>query len=188
MINWQDYQQKHYGLTPNYLVMYVINHYNIKKAIDLGCGSGNETVFMIRKGINVLAIDQELNENFILNRLKKKEKQLVTLTKTTFDNMSLPVTDFIVACFSLDFCNQDCYKKAFEKIKSSLTKNGKLAITFFGEKQESTPFALKHTVLEIQEILAEFTIIKWKEKYYQNEKTNLWWHYYEVIAEKMSKA
>ena len=51
---------------------YFTNHVEI---IDLGCGSGNETVYMLNHGIKVLAVDRQLNEQYILDRVDDSIKE-----------------------------------------------------------------------------------------------------------------
>ena len=46
---------------------------NSGKAIELGCGAGNDTVYLIKNNWKVLAIDRENVEERIAKRLNYKE-------------------------------------------------------------------------------------------------------------------
>ena len=69
MKDWTNYQNETYGDNVCKLLIEFLDNYKIDNAIDLGCGSGNETVYMIKNGIKVLAIDRQLNQDFILDTL-----------------------------------------------------------------------------------------------------------------------
>ena len=81
MKDWTNYQIKTCGDAVCSLLIEFLDNHKIDNAIDLGCGSGNETVYMIKNGIKVLAIDRQLNQDFILNRLSKDEKNWFHLKK-----------------------------------------------------------------------------------------------------------
>lgn len=74
MKDWTNYQTKTYGDDVCKLLIDFLDKYKVDNAIDLGCGSGNETVYMVKSGIEILAIDRQLNKDFILNRLSNDEK------------------------------------------------------------------------------------------------------------------
>ena len=74
MKNWTNYQSKTYGYDVCKLLIEFLDKYKVDNAVDLGCGSGNETVYMVKHGIKVLAIDRQLNRDFILKRLSEDEK------------------------------------------------------------------------------------------------------------------
>ena len=60
--DWSNYQERTYNDDVCKLLKYFLNNYKVANAVDLGCGSGNETVYMIKNGINVTAIDRQLNK------------------------------------------------------------------------------------------------------------------------------
>ena len=68
MKNWSNYQSKTYNDDVCNLLVEFLDTYSVTDAIDLGCGSGNESVYMIKNGIKVLSVDRQLNEKYILDR------------------------------------------------------------------------------------------------------------------------
>lgn len=49
MEDWIKYQEKTYNNQVSNLLVEFLENYKISSSIDLGCGSGNETVYMIKK-------------------------------------------------------------------------------------------------------------------------------------------
>lgn len=87
MKDWTNYQNEAYGDDVCKLLIEFLDNYKIDNAIDLECGSGNETVYMVKNGIKVLAIDRQLNQDFILNRLSDSGKQLISFKKSSFEDV-----------------------------------------------------------------------------------------------------
>ena len=87
MENWTSYQNRTYNNDVCKLLIYFLKNYKINNAIDLGCGSGNETVYMIKNGVKVEAIDRQLNKEFILNRLNDKEKEKISFLEQEFESI-----------------------------------------------------------------------------------------------------
>lgn len=87
MKDWTNYQNETYGDDVCKLLIEFLDNYKIDNAINLGCGSGNETVYMVKNGIKVLAIDRQLNQDFILNRLSDSGKQLISFKKSSFEDV-----------------------------------------------------------------------------------------------------
>ena len=124
MTYWEEYQKLTYNEPPASNIVEFLKHQNPKTAIDLGCGSGNETVYMVKKGINVTAIDLYLNKNYILDRLTDEEKKRVTFIEGDFEKIDFPKVDVILANYCLSFCNADNFEKVWQKIYDSLNEHG----------------------------------------------------------------
>ena len=47
MKDWSNYQNSTYGNNVSNLLINFLNNHNVSNAIDLGCGSGNDTLYLI---------------------------------------------------------------------------------------------------------------------------------------------
>ena len=160
------------------------------KAIDIGCGAGNETVYLIKNGWNVISIDKENVEERISKRLNTEELNRFKFQKRNFENMQLEEADLIVANYSLSFCYKQEFDEMWKTIKKNICKDGYFVGDFFGindswNKAESNmTFFTKEQVLNLFD---EFDIVKFNEV----EKEGLTglgnmkhWHIFNIIAKK----
>lgn len=173
-------------------VEYFVNNIKCRsgKAIELGCGAGNDTVFLIKNNWIVLAIDKEDVKERIAKRLNNEEREKFRFQKQNFESLKLEKNNLILANYSLSFCNKNNFKELWNKINDSLLKDGYFVGNFFGNndewkstKQEMT-FLTKRQVIEL---FKNFEIIKFKE-FEKDDFTALGkmkhWHIFDVIAKK----
>lgn len=119
--------QKYYYNTENALphpmVKKVIDM-NIKpeNAIDLGCGAGKDTIYLIKNGWNVLAIDKEDTKQIISSKLDNDEIKKFRFARQNFENIKLEKTKLLVANFSIPFCKKECFNQFWNKIVDSILK------------------------------------------------------------------
>ena len=189
MKDWTSYQNKTYNNDVCKLLVYFLKNYKIDNAIDLGCGSGNETVYMIKNGIKVTAIDRQLNKNFILERLKDKEKENISFSEQDFESIQLEKTDAVTAFFSIPFCNPEHFGELWDKIYNSLNMNGYFVGQLFGDRDDWKDNKLINTFTmgEVKAYLKRYKILKLDEIEYIRESDNKKWHYYNLIAKKEVK-
>ena len=119
--------QKYYVNTENALPHKNIQEFitqqpNAGKAIDLGCGAGRDTIFLIKNNWNVLAIDKENTENIISEKLEQEELLRFKFLQQEFENIKLDETDLVLANFSIPFCNKDYFDKFWKHITDSISK------------------------------------------------------------------
>ena len=186
MKDWTNYQNKTYGDDACKLIIDFLDKYKVDSAIDLGCGSGNETVYMIKNGIKVLAIDRQLNKDFILNRLSDSEKQLISFKESSFEDVELPRTNLLTAFFSIPFCNPNNFDELWNKIYNSIEDNGYFVGQLFGDRDAWNVVDSINTfpIDKVKEYLKKFKIIKLEEVEYVRESDNKKWHFYDIIAQK----
>lgn len=106
------------------------------RAADLGAGTGRDTLFLLQKGWNVLAIDAEqLSIDIILNRVDASYLDNLAVVVSPFSEMILPPElDLINASYSLPFCQSQDFPQCWKMIIDQLAIGGRFAGQFFGEK------------------------------------------------------
>ena len=94
--------------------------------LDLGCGSGNDTLYLIKKGKEVISCDQSSNaiENIKKNFLKVYDTKCFDM----LDGMPFKdnLFDIIIADLCLHYFREDDTFRILNEIKRVLTKNGYL--------------------------------------------------------------
>lgn len=163
---------------------------NSGKAIELGCGAGNDTVYLIKNNWKVLAIDRENVEERITKRLNDKELEKFTFQQQNFESLELEKNNLIVANYCLPFGNKNKFEELWNKIESSITNEGYFVGNFFGTNDGWNGIKKEMIFLsreQIMELFNEFEIILFKE----TEKDALTglgkmkhWHIFDVIAKK----
>lgn len=163
---------------------------NSGKAIELGCGAGNDTVYLIKNNWKVLAIDRENVEERIAKRLNDKELEKFTFQQQNFESLELEKNNLIVANYCLPFCNKNKFEELWNKIESSIDDGGYFIGNFFGTNDGWNGIKKEMIFLSREQIMVlfnEFEIILFKE----TEKDALTglgrmkhWHIFDVIAKK----
>ncbi len=171
------------------LVEFIKNNKNIKEAIDLGCGAGRDTKFLIKEGINVTAIDRIDVAKYLNNGLTEEERLRLNFIQSKFDDVNLPKADLIISYESLPFSNINSIKALIDKIKNALNDNGYFLCNFFGNN-DSWNENKKITFLEkeeIEDLLKDFKILRLNEVE-KDGKTAMHqikhWHVFWIIAKK----
>lgn len=104
------------------------------KAIDLGCGAGRDTVFLIKNNWDVVSVDKENTSQFIIEKLSKQELNKFEFIQSDFENMVLPKNNLLVANYSIPFCDKEKFKDVWNKIVLSIELNRILCWKFFWRK------------------------------------------------------
>lgn len=192
MRNIEKYYDNTESENPRNNVQYFIDKIkcNPSNAIELGCGAGNDTVYLIKNNWNVLAIDREDVEERISNRLNPKEIEMFRFQRQNFETLELEKTNLIIANYCLPFCNKDKFEELWNKIKMSILDKGYFIGNFFGindswnNSKSEMIFLSREQVMELFE---DFEIIIFKE-IEKDALTGLGkmkhWHIFDVIAKK----
>src|SRR5574344_194905 len=135
----------------------VINFVNLeikpKNAIELGCGAGRDTKYLIQNGWKVLAIDRENVLTILTQKLNNQEQKNFRFKKQKFENLELELTNLIVANFSLPFCNKNSFNKMWKTVQISILPNGYFVGNFFGVNDEWVKIKPEMIFLEKQQVL-----------------------------------
>lgn len=158
--------------------------------IDLGCGAGRDSKFLIKNGWKVIAIDKEDTEKMIRSSLQEEEQNYLKFIKQDFENnIILQSCNLLVANSSLSFCNRKNFDDLWNKIVDSISKDGYFVGNFFGinDSWANRPNMAFFTKEEVIKLFSSFEIINFKEVA-KNGKTALGvekhWHVFNVIAKK----
>jgi SAM-dependent methyltransferase len=173
------------------LSLFEAENVKVKRAIDLGCGTGLDTIELLSKGWFVTAIDK--NEA-ILNKLAaevgNKYPEHLVLIGSSFENVQLPVANLINASFALPFCRPEKFSLVWDHIKESLPKGGRFAGHFFGLR-DSWAGNEGISCFKKEEINSFFDGFK-MEAFEEIEKTGKTitgtgknWHVFHLVAKKL---
>ena len=192
MRDWENFHEITNNKPPRKNIVHFIENYKINgKAIDLGCGSGCDTVFLIKNNWNVLAIDSSNVEERIREKLSNEEQEKLDFEVQKFEELKLIKCDLLISNNSLPFCNKKYFYKMWKEVHASIKVNGYFVGNFFGINDEwNTPNDFR-TFLKKEEIIKlfnDFEILEIEEV----EKDRLTaegilkhWHTIEVIAKKI---
>lgn len=187
MMNWKKYQSDTYENKVNSLLIEFLDKYKINTAIDLGCGCGNESVYLLKKDIKVVCIDSLLNKSYILDRLGSDEVENVSFIESSFEEVNLPKTDALMAFFSIPFCPPDKFDLLWDKIYECIEKDGYFVGQLFGNRdawrhrKDINTFSIKTA----KKYLERYEVLKFEEVEYVSENHNKKWHFYNIIAKKI---
>lgn len=125
-----SFERKYYEKTnicrENKLLTKLFNEYdvNIKNALDIGCGAGKDTYFLIKRGIYTTAIDKENTQEFVFSKLDESDLIKLLYKKIDVLDFNFQKYDLVNAMNSLSFLPQDKFKEVWEKIINSIENSG----------------------------------------------------------------
>lgn len=159
-----------------------------KDAIDIGCGAGNDTMCLLKKGFKVTAIDSDLRVKGILEDRAEEYCENLDIVIGDFSKVELHSADLIFANFSLFFV-RDNFTTFVKGILKNVNQNGFFVGNFIGKEDHWAKSKTKSTI-EKEELLKIFKGFKIhyfsEEKYIKDtiSKKDKRWHVYTVIAQK----
>lgn len=196
---WDEYYQNTLNVTKPQYTLWLANYYfeSEKKsaglAVDLGTGTGKDTLYLLEKGWKVLALDAEqLSIDILLNRVNDQQRKLLEVMVSPFSDMKLPDNvDLINASYSLPFNKPEEFPACWQNIIDHLAIGGRFSGQFFGENDEWAydPALTIHTQEQMQQLFSD----QFEIEYLQIEEGLLptaagamkHWHVFHVIAKKI---
>jgi SAM-dependent methyltransferase len=141
--NWEAYYQKTGARQPRETLLFALEKFEIEnpdseqplKAIDLGCGNGRDTVELLRRGWQVLAVDSQQSAiDGLLSRQEVDENVLLETITSRFEKISLPESDLINASFSLPLVSPLDFPDLWDRMLTSLTPGGRISCQLYGDR------------------------------------------------------
>ena len=189
---WSEFQKKMTGIPPRPILLKVLELFDNFKgyAVELGCGSGGDTIHLINSGWKVCAIDGTANgfEN-IRAAISKDKLSDVEFIHANFENLTIPDADLIYSSYSIPFCRKEAFDPFWSKIVKAIKVGGRFAGHLFGEQDGWINFINNITLktkAEIIDLFKGFNIEYFDELCEDRLSSNgngiKRWHVFEIIA------
>jgi trans-aconitate methyltransferase len=192
---WENYYTNISGRPPRDLLIDVLGRFDAgaglpRRAIDLGCGDGTETAFLLANGWHVLAIDSEpLAFQHLSAKIPSEAQERLQTQLATFETALLSPADLIYAGFSIPFCQPQSFDALWHKIVTNITPAGRFAGQLFGvhdtwaSRSDMTFF----TEQQARALFTSFEVEYFREEDEDGHSTIVGakhWHIFHIIARK----
>ncbi len=175
----------------HFLVETVSKHkFSRRNALDIGCGDGRDTFFLLNNDFTVTAIDK--NKASITEKMARFKDANLKVICDYAENVNLGSQEFDVvnAQAVLPFVDSRFISVLLENIHASLELGGYFVGQFFGVEDEwalTSQNITFHSEMDVRKLLSKFNIIKLVElkKYGFTQKNEpKFWHFFSFIAQK----
>ncbi|EKQ67160.1 Tellurite resistance protein TehB [Leptolyngbyaceae cyanobacterium JSC-12] len=194
--HWDTYYRAVEGRPPRETLLKALANFEAESvpmsprlAVDLGCGDGRDTVELLRKGWQVLAIDGEQKAfDRLLRRIEDEQRDRLQTQLMRFEALTLPsAVDLINASFCLSFCPPENFPQMWQTIVTSLKVGGRFCGQLFGDRDSWTKFPNRthHTRQQVEALLQPFKV-EWLEEEEHPGVTAIgeekYWHIFHIVA------
>ena len=193
--DWTAYYSAVEGRPPRDTLLNALDQFKAESiasgfAVDLGCGDGRDTVELLRRGWQVLAIDGEPEAIARLHdRFQHNQHNLLTRIDC-FETLTLPVSvDLINASFCLPFCPPEHFSTLWQTMVRSLRQGGRFCGQLIGELDSwsTYPNVNYHTRHQIDTLLEPFNVELLTEESHPGKTAvgeEKYWHLFHIVAQK----
>jgi 2-polyprenyl-3-methyl-5-hydroxy-6-metoxy-1,4-benzoquinol methylase len=151
-------------LAPEISLVENINYFKKGSVLDIACGDGRNTMFLLEKGFQVTGVDFS---NQALTRLKMFAKNYVRSVNTLQVDFNLPNSLEDIGVFDNIVINHyRLNRQQLSEIKNHITANGILFICGFGEKHKAENGIREEDLIQqtdSKDIKESFDLIKYIE-------------------------
>ena len=185
------------GRPPRETLRFALNRFKLepgrkasRRAVDLGCGDGRDTMEILQRGWQAIAIDGSPDAIERLVRRPGINPTNLTTQIQTFESLVLPANiDLLNAGFCLQFYPQVRFPKLWEKLVGCLRAGGRFSGQLFGDRDSWAQYSSMnfHTRHEVEELLAGFVLEFFKEEEHSDRAIlgeEKHWHTFEIVARK----
>jgi len=187
---WEDFYKITKDRPPWPLLVQAISLLRRKEyALDLGCGAGRDTRFLLDQGFKVTAVD---NVSHAIALLANFPQGRLRAVQASFEAFEFETYDLINAHFALPFTSEDRFHEVFARIKHALNADGIFVGQFFGVNDEWNTPGNQMTFLTREQAEAELKdlrILEFREEDVDShvaDGTPKHWHVFHIIAQKGS--
>jgi SAM-dependent methyltransferase len=186
---WAAYYDEYEDREPRELLVRVLRMFAPGEhlAVDLGCGSGIDTLAMLRAGWRVLATDADPEG---IRRLRARVPHglspRLSVELARMEDVELPPADLIWAGFSLFFCRPDRFGPVWSRILAAIRPDGRFAGQLLGDRDTWAPdsnissFSRRQALALFAELQIEETEEEERDGDAYTEPKH--WHVFHVVA------
>jgi tellurite methyltransferase len=186
---WTEYYEENEDRAPREMLLDVLDAFGSDEhqAVDLGCGSGIDTLAMLERGWSVFAIDAE--EEAIGRVRKRVASSLAPRLRTLVSRMEeveLPPTDLVWAGFSLFFCHPDRFNEVWQGVRRAIRPGGRFAGELLGDRDTWAPEedTSAFTIDQARALFDGFELERFEEEEEDGEACSgpKHWHVFHAVA------
>ena len=184
---WEDFYKITKDRSPWPLLVKAVSLLsNGKYALDLGCGAGRDTRFLLDQGFAVTAVDSDPHAIALLADLPQVRLRAV---HSSFEDFEFETYDLVNAHFALPFAPEDRFHEVFARIKHALTAGGIFVGQFFGVNDEWNTPGNPMTFLTREQAEAKLKglkVLEFREEDVDShvaDGTPKHWHVFHIIAQ-----
>lgn len=166
------------------------------RALELGCGAGDDAAAMLARGFRVTAVDEHRAALDALSALVRRRglARGLTVRRSKFEDLVFTpgVYELVNARYSLPFCAPKSFPMVWKGIRGSLRPGGILACQLFGPKDSflRTIGARRinaHTRARVNRLLSGL-IVHHLDEIQEDGRTaagsKKYWHVFHILAQK----
>ena len=185
---WSDYYEVNEGRAPRDQLLDVLRRFDEPgNAVDLGCGSGIDTLAMLDRGWSVLAIDAE-PEAIERLRARAGDRPALETQRSPMEDVMLPAADLVWASYSLFFCDPARFSDVWTRIRAAIRPGGRFAGELLGDRDTwaSMPERTAMPRADAEALFDGWTVERFEEEENDGEACSgpKHWHLFHVIAQK----
>jgi tellurite methyltransferase len=185
---WTQYYEANDDRPPRPMLLDVLASFPAPgDAVDLGCGSGIDTVAMLGEGWRVFSTDAEEEAIRRLGaRVPPASRDRVRTAVARMEEVELPPADLIWAGFSLFFCDPARFPDLWRRIGAAVRPVGRFAGELLGERDSWAP---DDGITSFARADAEALFDRWSVERFEEEENDgeacsgpKHWHVFHIVA------
>lgn len=165
---------------------------SIGHALDLGCGIGKDTAYMLQNGWIVTAVDAEVTaQEFFNKKIPSEKSDQVKFIVSTYEEYPFSEeVNLVNASYALPFCSPSEFDNVMSRITQAISSGGRFAGQFFGlndtwSKRPNMTFLTKEAILKYFKNSYHIEFFQEKEWDGASASGPKHWHVFDVVAKKI---
>ena len=188
--SWNQYYKNTKSLKPSKFLIEALETFKpaTGSALDIGCGAGRDTKFLLERSYEVEAVDKDPE---VINHLKLLPHQdKLKFTCSDFSEFKFGQYEIVNAHYSLPFVSQANFNNVIDKVVLSVKPGGLFVGQLFGLDDEwntvntNKSFCTRKEVERIFKDFEKLQILEVNEKGLMANGNSKHWHVYHIVAKK----